>query len=224
MSETVARRLPRIAVVGAGGAAREIRWLIDDINSIEPSFEFAGYVVSDPWSPGEHDDHENIVGAIDDLYDGRLTIEAIAIGIGDPVVRYSIGERIAAELPGVTMPHLVHPSVVMDVKSCTLGHGTILCAGAIVTVNVTVKAYTMINRACNIGHEAVVGSGVVINPVASISGGVVLGDRTLVGTAATVLEYTKVGNDVTIGAGAVVTSDVLDGTTVVGVPARPQTT
>lgn len=219
----VDRRVPRMAVVGAGGAAREIRWLIDDINSSEPSFEFAGYVVSDPESPGGDDDRENIVGAIDDLYDGRLAIEAIAIGIGDPAARFTIGQRLTAELPNITMPQLVHPNVVMDVKSCTLGLGTILCAGAIVTVNVTVKNYAMINRGSNIGHEAVVGSGVVINPLVSISGGVVLGDRTLVGTAATVLQFVNVGDDVTVGAGAVVTSDVSDGTTVVGVPARPQT-
>ena len=216
-------RLPRIAVVGAGGNAREIRWLIDDINRIEPSYEFVGYVVSDPGSPGKYDDRDNIVGAIDDLYEGRLAVEAVAIGIGDPAVRYSIGVRIAAELPGVILPPLVHPSVVMDATSCVLGQGAILCAGAIVTVNVTVEHYAMINRACNIGHEAVVGAGVVINPLASISGGVVIGDRTLIGTSATVLQYITIGDDATVGAGAVVTKDVLDGETVVGVPARPVT-
>jgi len=220
----VAKRLARIAVIGAGGNAREIRWLIDDINSIEPSYEFAGYVISDPGSPGRYDDRDNIVGAIDELYEGRLAIEAVAIGIGDPAVRYSIGERIAAELPAMVMPQLVHPSVVMDAPSCHLGSGTILSAGAILTVNITVENYAMINRACNIGHEAIVGVGVLINPLASISGGVVIGDRSLIGTSATVLQYVKVGDDATVGAGAVVTKDVSPGTTVVGVPARLKTT
>lgn len=223
MSETVARSLPRIAVVGAGGNAREIRWLIDDINGTEPSFEFAGYVVSDPGSPGQYDDPDNIIGTIDELHEGRLAIDAVAIGIGDPVVRYRIGERIAADLPAVAMPQLVHPSVVFDAKSCVLGQGSILCAGAIATVNVTIKDYAMVNRAGNVGHEAVVGSGVLINPLASISGGVVIGDRTLIGTSATVLQYVKVGDDVTVGAGAVVAKDVPPGTTVVGIPAQPKT-
>ncbi len=219
----MARRLSRIAVVGAGGNAREVRWLIDDINSIEPLYEFAGYVVSDPGSPGEYDDRDNIVAALDDLYEGRLDIEAVAIGIGDPGVRYTIGDRIAAEQPSIAMPQLVHPGVVMDRTSCALGHGTILAAGVILTVNVTVGNYAMINRACNVGHEAVVGAGVLINPLASISGGVAIGDRSLIGTSATVLQYVKVGYDATVGAGAVVTKDVPPGTTVVSIPARSRT-
>jgi len=214
-------RLPRIAIIGAGGAAREIRWLIDDINSIEPSYEFAGYLVSEPDSPGRYDDVDNIVGAIDDLYERGLAIEAIAIGIGTPATRYSIGQRLTSDLPAITMPTLVHPSVVMDATSCTLERGVIVSAGAIVTVNVHLRDYVLINRACNIGHEAIVGAGVVTNPLASISGGVVIGDRTLIGTAAAVLQYINVGSDASVGAGAVVTKDVADGTTVIGVPARP---
>jgi sugar O-acyltransferase (sialic acid O-acetyltransferase NeuD family) len=217
----VAERPGRIAIVGAGGNAREIRWLIDEINGDEPSLEFIGYLVSDPGSPGRYDDRANTVGAIDDLFDGRLAVEAIAIGVGDPAVRFAIGERISSELPSVLLPRLIHPSVIMDETSCEVGSGAIVCAGTIITVNVSLGDYAMVNRACNIGHEAVVGAGAQINPLASISGGVTLGDRVLIGTSATVLQYVTIGDDATVGAGAVVTKDVADGRTVVGVPARP---
>ena len=85
-----------------------------------------------------YDDRESTVGAIDDLFEGHLTVEAIAIGIGNPVVRFSIGPNIATRIPAIAMPHLVHPSVIMDETSCALRQGMIVRAGAIVAVNVTV--------------------------------------------------------------------------------------
>jgi hypothetical protein len=35
-----------IIVVGAGGQARELRWMLDEINARESQFEFLGYVVT----------------------------------------------------------------------------------------------------------------------------------------------------------------------------------
>ena len=45
--------------------------------------------------------------------------------------------------------------------------------------------------------------------------------RSLLGTTSCVLPGRSVGSDVVVGAGALVTRDVADGTTVVGIPARP---
>jgi len=39
--------LRRIAIVGAGGMAREVASAIQWINRTEPQFEFVGYLVSD---------------------------------------------------------------------------------------------------------------------------------------------------------------------------------
>lgn len=48
-----------------------------------------------------------------------------------------------------------------------------------------------------------------------------LGDNVYIGTGASVIGGIVVGSNVKIGAGAVVTSDLPDGCTAVGVPARP---
>jgi serine O-acetyltransferase len=71
-----------------------------------------------------------------------------------------------------------------------------------------------------------VGSGSVISPFVTIGlrgewGGPTIGPRVSVGTGAKVLGNVKVGAGVQIGANAVVIEDVPDGTTVVGIPARP---
>ena len=37
--------MQRIAIIGAGGFAREVEWLIRDLNRVSPQFEFAGMMV-----------------------------------------------------------------------------------------------------------------------------------------------------------------------------------
>ena len=61
-----------------------------------------------------------------------------------------------------------------------------------------------------------------MNPGANISGGVVIGTGVLIGTGAQVLQYLHVGAGAIVGAGAVVTHDIPPGSTVVGIPARPE--
>ena len=210
----------RLAIVGAGGFAREVRWLVDDINAESATLEFVGYVVSDPSQPGPYDDTDMTVGGLERIDDPDLAIEALALGIGSPGARFNIGQDLSARHPEITWPSLIHPSVMMDASSASIGIGALICAGTVLTVNVRLGDFAMINLGCTVGHEARFGSGSVVNPLVAISGGVEIGDRVLVGTGASVLQYVEIGDDATVGAGAVVTKTVASGSTVVGVPAR----
>jgi acetyltransferase-like isoleucine patch superfamily enzyme len=58
----------------------------------------------------------------------------------------------------------------------------------------------------------------VMEPMSSKN--VVIEDNVLIGANATVLAGVHIGKNAIIGAGSVVTKDVLENTTVVGVPAR----
>ncbi len=205
----------RIAVIGAGGFAREVKWLIG-----EAGHEFAGFFVSDLAKLGEHDSRDEVVGDLGAI-NTTAGVEGLAIGIGNPAVRLKIGRELAEHLPDVQWPPLVHPSVIGHRGTLRLGRGSILCAGVIATVNVAIEEFAMVNLACTLGHECVIGSGSVLNPTVNISGGVVLEEGVLVGTGAQVLQYVQAGKDARIGAGAVVTKDVAPGATVVGVPAKP---
>jgi sugar O-acyltransferase (sialic acid O-acetyltransferase NeuD family) len=211
----------RIVIVGAGGFAREVKWLVSEINAAAPTYRFLGYVVSDLARLGEHDSRDEVLGDMTWLSEHRAEVDALAIGIGTPAARLKVSRQLLPDFPEDRWPALVHPTVRLDRATCSVGPGVIVCAGAIATVNVTFAPFCMVNLACTIGHEAVIGPGAVLNPTVNISGGVRLGEGVLVGTGAQVLQYLEVGAGATVGAGAVVTKPVEAGLTVVGAPAKP---
>jgi sugar O-acyltransferase (sialic acid O-acetyltransferase NeuD family) len=211
----------KIVVIGAGGFAREVKWLIHEINANRHEYDFHGFVVSDLEKLGSHDTIDEVLGDFGWLENRRCEIDALAIGIGAPAIRAGIGLQLESKFPELEWPALVHPTVMFDHASTQIGRGTILCANVVGTVNLTLADYSMVNLSCTIGHEAVIGAGSVLNPTVNISGGVILEDQVLVGTGAQILQYVRIGRGASIGAGAVVTKDVAAGETVVGIPAKP---
>lgn len=211
----------RIAIIGAGGFARELRWLLSEIaadpnRQYEP-FDVVGFLVSDRGELGSSD--SEVLG--DFYWLDNNQVDALAMGIGTPVTRLKIANELKSRFPEIEWPAIVHPSVRFDAASCKVEEGVILCAGVIATVNVVFGAFSMVNLSCTIGHEARIGAGSVLNPTVNVSGGVHIGSSVLVGTGAQVLQYLTIGENAIIGAGAVVSKGVAPMTTVVGIPAKP---
>ncbi|MGB8481133.1 MAG: hypothetical protein WCE63_20185 [Acidobacteriaceae bacterium] len=211
----------RIAIVGAGGFARELHWLLSEIaadprKGYEP-FEVACLLennIQRLMTP-ERGVHEEAAWLESNH------VDALAIGIGNPSARLKIAERLKKQYPKIDWPVIIHPSVRLDRNTCIVGEGTILCAGVIATVNVVFESFAMVNLSCTIGHEARIGKGSVLNPCVNISGGARVGAGVLVGTGAQILEDIVIGDSAIVGAGAVVNKNVEPGTTVVGIPAKP---
>lgn len=213
----------RIAIVGAGGFAREVEWLIREINEANgtPLYDFKGYLVSEITKLGITDSVDEVLGDFSWVEANQDALDAVAIGIGNPQARLRLGLEIRERFPFLKMPTLIHPNVRIDRSSLNMGEGVIICAGVIGTVNIRIEDFVAINLGCTIGHEAQIGRGVVLNPTVNISGGVTIRDSVLIGTGAQVLQNLSVGEGATVGAGSVVTKTVAASMTVVGAPARP---
>jgi sugar O-acyltransferase (sialic acid O-acetyltransferase NeuD family) len=211
----------RLAIVGAGGFARELQWILSEIAAdarkrFEP-FEVACLLennIQRLMTP-ERGVHEEAAWLESNQ------VDALAIGIGDPSARLEIAERLKKQYPKIEWPPIIHPSVILDFNSCVLEEGVILCPGIIGTVNIVFESFSMVNFACTIGHEAKIGKGSVINPSVNVSGWARVGAGVLVGTGAQILEDIVIGDSAIVGAGAVVNKNVDPGTTVVGIPAKP---
>jgi sugar O-acyltransferase (sialic acid O-acetyltransferase NeuD family) len=212
--------MKRIAIIGAGGFAREVEWLIRDLNRVTHQFEFLGYLVSDMSFVQETDSRTEVLGDFNWL-DGRDRADALVMGIGNPQAKLDLAANLERRFPSLEWPTLVHPTVQLDRDSVKFERGVVLCAGTIGTVNLQFREFAMVNLLCTVGHGAVIGRGAVMNPTVNISGGVTVGDGVLIGTGAQVLQYIKIGDYATVGAGAVVNKNVEPGATVVGIPAKP---
>ncbi|WP_243295679.1 hypothetical protein [Geothrix mesophila] len=213
--------MKRVAVIGAGGFAREVAWLIRDINAVTPTFDLVCHLVSDlDQASGPHTDGM-VMHDFSWLEENRSEVDGFVMGIGTPSTKHRLVTELKSRFPEKTWPNLIHPTVMFDVESTRFGVGVVLCAGSIATVNTSFDDFAMVNLKCTIGHEATIGAYAVLNPTVNISGNVTVGERVLVGTGAQVLQNLKIAGGATVGAGSVVTKDVPEGLTMAGIPAKP---
>lgn len=217
--------MQKLVIIGAGGLARELRWLAADITAAGPAgtgYAFVGYAISDPSRLGPYDSADEIRGDFSWLADNREQWDCLIVGIGNPDFRRQVATELEQDFGfgPERWATMVHPAALHDAGSCRLDHGVALFGGTVGTVNLVLGPHSLVHYGCTVGHESVLGRGTVLNPGANLSGGVSVGEGVLVGTGAQVLQYLKIGSGAVIGAGAVVTKDVPPGAVMVGVPAR----
>jgi sugar O-acyltransferase (sialic acid O-acetyltransferase NeuD family) len=125
----------------------------------------------------------------------------------------------AVEL-GLVVATLIHADTTIG-PWVEIGEGCLIAPGVRVTGNVRIGAHCQLHTGAVVSHDDVLGDYVTLSPSTTLCGSVIVGDRSTVFAGATVMPGISIGADVTVGAGALVNRHVADGTTVVGVPARP---
>ena len=208
-----------IVIFGAGGHAREIAFLIEEINNEFREWNILGFVEKDKTNLDTMDRKYSIYCTEDELLELDHPIAA-ALGIGKPKIIRSIAKKFE-DHPNVSFPNLIHPDTVWDRDRINMGRGNIICAGNIFTTDINIGSFNCFNRNSTYGHDIEIGDFCIFNPGLSISGSVKVESSCLIGTGATILQNVGIGKGAVVGAGAVVIKDVLSGSTVIGVPAKP---
>ena len=161
-----------IAIFGAGGFGREVLALIKDINLITPIWNIVGFF-DDGYEEGKVFNGFPNLGGIEQLNQWKTPL-SVAVAIGSPAIRRKIVEKIANPL--VDYPSMIHPSAwIGDQEYVEIGKGCILCAGVMITTNVRIRDFVILNLQCTVGHDAVIEDYAALMPSVNVSGEVTIG-------------------------------------------------
>ena len=199
--------MKNIVIVGAGGFGREVKTLIDSVNQIDPIYNFRGYSSF----------FIEVLGGISDLNAVNAPIE-VAIAIGTPMIKKNILSQL--DNKNIQYPVLIHPSVIYSNDEISIGKGSIICAGSVLTCNINLGDFVILNLMCTVGHDTIIKDYASFMPSVNISGEVIINEGVYVGTGAKIINQLEIGKNTIIGAGAVVSKSLPSNCTAVGIPAK----
>lgn len=209
--------MKKILIFGAGGFGREVQWLIERINQKNPTWEIEGYL-DDGVMPQTEINGYKVLGGMEKLKEYAGTM-AVVVAVGSAKTR----DKIVTEIKKIgefQFPNLIDPDVQIS-QFVSMGEGNIICAGNILTVNVHLQDFVILNLSCTVGHDVCLESFVTVYPGVNISGNVQIGERAELGTGSKIIQGNTIGKDTIVGAGAIVVRHIPSECVAVGVPVKP---
>ncbi len=207
--------MKNIVIIGSGGFAKEVAFLIDEINRDKPTWNILGFIDN---NVSETNGKYKILQNDEYLFNTTNELNVV-FGIGNPALLEKLYLKFSKNKK-LKFPNLIHPNVSGDWERINLGEGNIICASNTFTTDIVIGNCNIINLDCTIGHDTAIGNFNVLNPSVNVSGGVKIGNKNLLGTSSTILQYLKINNNITIGAGALLTKNAEEEGIYIGSPAK----
>jgi sugar O-acyltransferase (sialic acid O-acetyltransferase NeuD family) len=162
-----------------------------------------------------------VLGTDDELLDRAEPRGAggFVVAIGDNATRGALIERLVAECPQLPLCTVVHPAASIA-RDATIGDGSIVLAGAIVSNGCSVGRGVLLGTRCSIDHDTVIDDYASLAPGVTTGGTVRVGRATALGVGANVVHGITIGADTVVGAGALVLDDIPERVVAYGVPTR----
>jgi sugar O-acyltransferase (sialic acid O-acetyltransferase NeuD family) len=207
---------PRIVLVGCSGHARVILDILEEEDRCDiaglldtykpPGTELRGYKVL-----GSHRDLPALMVADE--------CDAVIVAIGDNWVRGQISNSIKDLVPQVRFMTTIHPSAQIA-KDVTIGDGTVIMAGAMVTTGCHIGESCILNTGASLDHDSMMGGFSSLAPRVVTGGNVNIGAFSAIGIGAIISHAIEIGEHTVVGAGATVIRDIPARVVAHGTPAR----
>lgn len=202
-------------IIGAGGFGKEVAWLAERINEVKTQWDIKGFIDDD--SSLWHtiiDDYE-VLGGVS--YLENVNGAYVVCAVGSAKTRKVIIEKIKGY--DINYATLIDPSVIMS-KRVTVGEGTIICAGTIITVDITIGNNVIINLDCTLGHDDIIHDYVTMYPSVNVSGCCEIGECVELGTGMQLIQGLSVAPGTILGASACAVRNIDESGVYVGAPAK----
>lgn len=205
-----------VLLVAASGLAREV------IAAAPRGIRFAGIVDDDGRLHGQVISRVPVIGGLERLEHrgGAKVVVCAGKGTGRRGLVTRLREFGVTESDYET---LVAPDVKIP-AGCAVGAGSILLAGVVLTADVAVGRHVVAMPHVTLTHDNVVDDFATLCAGVSLGGSVHVGAAAYLGMNSSVRENTRVGAGAVLGMGAALLSELPDGETWAGVPARPLST
>jgi sugar O-acyltransferase (sialic acid O-acetyltransferase NeuD family) len=200
-----------LAFYGAGAMGREFKYVADKTG------EWPEMVFID-----DHAAAESLLGCpvvSFQTFRSRYRPEdtRFVITIGEPKFRREAFERMKEA--GYRGARLIHPTAEIC-PDAELGEAAVIGPGVTVGSLARIGKNFYAAKGASVGHDAVIGNHSRVGAGAFIGGHTVVGENAFIGSGALLKDRIHVGDYSVVAIGSAVFSDVAEGTTVMGNPAR----
>jgi len=203
-----------IIIIGAGGFGREVYLWAKDSFSKE-QYNIKGFLDDNPRILDNYDMDVGIIGNLNS-YEIKNQ-DRFLFAIGDIDIKKDLVIKLKEK--GAKFLTLIHPTAIVA-KTTKIGEGVIICPFCLVSDNVLLGDFVMMNIYSSCGHDVKVGSYCILSPYATLNGFVILEEEVFLGTHTNVIPYKRVGCKSKISANSVAMRDVPPNKIVFGVPGK----
>jgi sugar O-acyltransferase (sialic acid O-acetyltransferase NeuD family) len=206
-------------IYGAGGFGQEVLETAKDMNSREE--RWSDFYFIDDFNSNRLVNKIPVVD-FDFFADNskHQAYQSIVIAIGDPRSRAKIINRLRTTALESFLTTIISPHARIS-RISSIGLGSIICAGAHVSVNTEIGQNCVINNNSIVGHDVTIDDDSVISSQVNLGGHVKISQGVFIGMGSLVREGVTIGEGAFIGMGSCVQRDIPKEVLAMGCPARP---
>lgn len=207
--------MKKLIIVGAGAMAREILWMVKDINAVKNEWDVVGFLdfFEDGRSLSSYECSHGVIGTIDTWQ--PKNDEFFVIGIQDAKYKRHAVEVLKAK--GAKFISLIHPTCLIC-DTAKYGEGFVLYAYCKLGPNAVVGDF--VASQSTISHDCIIGDYSKISGMCGLGGGVHIGHDSFLATGVSIVPHVNIGDNVQCGIGSVVIRNIKSDTKVFGNPAK----